>query len=211
VTASTVGAGSASTSATTAGAGGTTGSKPPAATTSGSSTPQTGATGASPTTPSTSAPASGTSQQPATPAKVANPNRLNQLADLQVAKITLGGHPFRAWVMDNESKQEEGMMFLQDKDVASDQGMIFVFKDDQTPPNKSFWMHNTYLPLDIIYIDKDKKVVNVGDGQKTLNDDMVRANGAYRYVLEVKYGTAAKLGIKTGSVLVMPSDVKAKE
>src|SRR5579862_4924359 len=80
-----------------------------------------------------------------------NPNRVNQLRDLKVVPIKAASQTVRAWVMDTESKREEGMMFLTSKDVSEKQGMIFVFPDVQ-PAKNSFWMHNCPLGLDIIYI-----------------------------------------------------------
>ena len=61
--------------------------------------------------------------------KTKNLSRVFQTADLEVLKITLNGKPFELWIMDTSDKCREGMMFLEDKEVRDDQGMIFAFKE----------------------------------------------------------------------------------
>jgi uncharacterized membrane protein (UPF0127 family) len=138
-----------------------------------------------------------------------NPNRVYQLRDLDKVKLTANGHTIDAWVMDTNSKRAEGMMFLKPNEVKDTQGMIFVFNGEQDAQH-AFWMKDTYTPLDIIYIDKDKKVVNVGKGE-ALNEDSVFPTGAYQYVLELKQGVGKKLGIKPGTPIRLPGTLKADE
>ena len=140
-----------------------------------------------------------------------NPNRVHQQKSLKVVKIEAAGHNIDSWVMDNEQKREEGMMFLTDKEVKSNQGMIFVF--DTVQPNNgkyAFWMHNTLIPLDIIYISPAKKVINICAG-KAMDDASLYPQGPYNYVLELKLGTAKRLGIKPGARLGIPPSLKAIE
>jgi uncharacterized membrane protein (UPF0127 family) len=136
-------------------------------------------------------------------------SRLYQLRDLKTAPIKAAGESITAWIMDDESKREEGMMFLDDKDVKENQGMIFVFPDVQAASN-AFWMHNCPMGLDIIYIDKNKNVLNIGDG-KPENDDPVKASGDYRWVLELKRGWSKRHGLKAGDMVTIPSNLKAAE
>lgn len=138
-----------------------------------------------------------------------NPQRVHQLKSLKVVKIEGAGHVIDSWVMDNDQKREEGMMFLTDKEVKSNQGMIFVF--DTVQPNNgrnAFWMHNTLIPLDVIYISASKKVVSISAG-KVQDDTPLLPKGGYKYVLELKLGTSKKLGIKAGTRLNIPASVKA--
>jgi hypothetical protein len=133
------------------------------------------------------------------PAKGDNPSRINQLSSLTVHTITAGGKKLNLWLMDNESKREEGMMFLTEKEVRNDQGMLFVFKDVQKDDGQhGFWMHNCPLGLDIVYISSDRKVVSVADG-KPYDETSLSPKGDYQYVIEVKPGLAVTYGLKPGA------------
>jgi uncharacterized membrane protein (UPF0127 family) len=143
------------------------------------------------------------------PTPVANPQRKFQLRDLAMRDITAAGHTIHAWLMDTKPKQEEGMMFLKDGDVKDDEGMLFVFADLQ-PITNGFWMHNTILPLDIIYLASDGRVLNIQEG-KSFDETSLRPAGAYLYTLELKQGEAGKLGIKKGTKVEIPSDITSNE
>lgn len=144
-------------------------------------------------------------------AQTTNPNRVHQLKSLKVAKLKAAGHTIEAWVMDTEAKNQEGMMFLTDREVRQDQGMIFLFPSVQ-PADSShgFWMHNTLIPLDIVYIGASKKVVSISEG-KVQDDTTLLAKGPYFYVVELKQGTAKKFGIKTGTKWEIPGSLKCVE
>lgn len=135
-----------------------------------------------------------------------NPARINQLRSLKKVDLKAAGTTVHAWIMDTESKRQEGMMFLTSKDVAENQGMIFVFPNIQTKDN-SFWMHNCPLGLDIIYIDKRHKVINVGDGAPQ-NDKGVLANGDYDFVLELRRGWSKRHGLRAGAMVGIPASLK---
>ena len=142
-------------------------------------------------------------------AQIINPNRIHQLKNLKVTKLVAAGHTIDAWRMDDEAKNEEGMMFLTDKEVKTNQGALFLFPQIQPADQyHGFWMHHTLIPLDIIYIGANKKVVNIAEG-KVENDSVLMAKAPYFYVLELKQGTAKKYGIKPGTVFQIPSSVKA--
>jgi uncharacterized membrane protein (UPF0127 family) len=143
------------------------------------------------------------------PSLAKHPERIHALEDLAVVKLKANGHWIDAWVMDNDSKREEGMMYLTSADVKENQGMIFVFPAER-PQESAFWMHDTPIPLDIIYIGTNHKVVNVGVG-KPFSDAQVKATGKYGYVLELKQGTAAKFGIRGGTLVEIPGSLKTSE
>ena len=180
------------------------------------------ATGCASTTPETDHPAdSGAMQAGQTAAAqsspatvpvakpVGNPNRVYQLDTLKKVDLSLKGHPIHAWVMDDSGKQEEGMMFLEDKDVKPDEGMLFAF-DAVQPKNRpngepsGFWMHNTLIPLDIVYLSPQNKVIRIAEG-KVKDDTNLPATADYRNVIELKAGTAAKDGLKPGDTVSIPS------
>jgi uncharacterized membrane protein (UPF0127 family) len=81
------------------------------------------------------------------------------------------------------------------RELPPDTGMLFVF--DQ-PQFASFWMKNTYLSLDLIFIAADGTVVNVAAWAKPLSLDPIESAAPVRYVLELVAGTAARVGLKPG-------------
>ncbi|RYG49693.1 DUF192 domain-containing protein [bacterium] len=128
-------------------------------------------------------------------------NRIFALDTLEKAKVKLPKQTIDAWIMDDGSKRQEGMMWLSDEEVKPDQGMLFVFAQEKP---QSFWMENTFIPLDIVYIDSKGKVVSIAQG-KALDRTGLPSAGPAQYVLELKGGEAGKLGIKPGVVLGLPT------
>lgn len=145
---------------------------------------------------------------PPAPESGVNPDRLHQLKSLDQVTLKTPGGDLDLWVMDDASKRQEGMMFLQNNEVKDNEGMIFVFQELQKgDSDHGFWMHNTPLALDIAYIAKDGKVVNVGKGMPK-NDTIVKPEGDYRYVIETKQGLAAKFGIEKGKTVTIPENLR---
>jgi uncharacterized membrane protein (UPF0127 family) len=139
-----------------------------------------------------------------------NPDRINQLRSLKVVNLQAANQKIAAWIMDNESKRQEGMMFLKPGDVKENQGMIFVFPAVQVAATNSFWMHNCPMALDIIYISKAHKVINVGDGPPE-SDARVLAKANYSFVLELKRGWAKRHGLKAGARVSIPSGLRTDQ
>lgn len=137
--------------------------------------------------------------------QVKHPDRMFQLSELKTAKITYGAKSITVWVMDSPSKRNEGMMFLNDKDVKISQGMLFVFPEAEP---RAFWMKNTNIPLDIAYMSAAGKVLNV-EALKPHDESSVPSKGPTKYVLEMKKGAFKKYGIKAGTVFKIPSSLKA--
>ena len=134
-----------------------------------------------------------------------NPDRIYQLKDLKTATITAGPRKIKVWIMNTPTKRNEGMMFLKDKDVRMDQGMLFVFA---SPQPLGFWMRNTLIPLDIAYADKTGKILNTAQ-MKALDESNVPSKGASLYALEMKKGAFRRLGIKAGMKLGIPKTIRA--
>jgi hypothetical protein len=132
-----------------------------------------------------------------TPHAGPNPNRIYQLKDLARRNIKTPKTTIPVWIMDDESKRSEGMMFLTNKEVKDTEGMLFVFPDEAA---RSFWMRNTILPLDICYVTKTGKVLNVAKA-RPYDESPVPSAGSAMYVLELKQGMATKLGVKPGAIL----------
>ena len=73
--------------------------------------------------------------------------------------------------------------------------MIFVFEE---PTNHSFWMHNTCIPLDMLYIDDDGTIVGIEENTPTMDDSTFAVGCPARYVLEVNAGWTRKRGVAAG-------------
>jgi uncharacterized protein len=147
--------------------------------------------------------------EPVSPS-VKNPDRIFQTENLETTTIKTPGGDLKLWVMDDEDKRREGMMFLRENEVKDNEGMIFVFPEVQKlSGNYAFWMHNTILPLDIDYISKDKKVLNIGKGD-AMNDNPVKPTGDYFYVIEVKQGLSARFGLTPGAKVQISDALKGK-
>lgn len=101
-------------------------------------------------------------------------------------------HVYKVEFADTANQQATGMMFR--KSMAPDSGMLFPMQPARLA---TFYMRNTYVPLDIIFIGEGGRVLNVGKGEP-LNEDIVAADGLTIAVLELKGGEAARIGLKSG-------------
>ncbi len=102
-------------------------------------------------------------------------------------------HEFKVEVMENDEQRARGLMFR--RQMAADHGMLFDFKTQQPV---SFWMKNTYLPLDMIFIDRRGIIANIAENTEPLSERAVPSVRPVLAVLEVNAGIARKLGIKAG-------------
>jgi hypothetical protein len=90
-------------------------------------------------------------------------------------------------------KIRRGLMYR--RSLPADQGMLFLMGEERV---QSFWMRNTLIPLDMIFINSDMKVVGVAADAVPLTDDSRRVDGPSLYVLEVNAGFSAAHGIGPG-------------
>ena len=111
---------------------------------------------------------------------------------------TNGQHRFSIEIARTAEEQEQGLMFR--RDMADDHGMLFAF--DRTAP-LAFWMKNTPMPLDLVFIGKRGDVRSVRRGEP-FSTDVISSNGPARFVLELKAGIAEKAGISDGVVVRHP-------
>ncbi len=103
-----------------------------------------------------------------------------------------GTHRFTVDVASSYEQQERGLMFV--KALAPDRGMIFPY---DPPQPVAFWMHNTLIPLDIIYIRSDGTIARIANA-KPFDDTTLPSGEPIALVLEIAGGRAAELGIKPG-------------
>lgn len=96
-------------------------------------------------------------------------------------------------------EQTRGLMFRTELD--EDAGMLFVFDRDK---ERSFWMSNTPIPLDIIYIRSDATIVSIAANTVPYSERSIPSRGPARYVLEVPGGWAKRHGVKPGDPMTLP-------
>ena len=88
-------------------------------------------------------------------------------------------------IADNDYEHQTGLMHR--KHLDTDKAMLFIFTDDDIRV-RSFYMKNTYIPLDIIFIDADKKIINIAKNTTPLNEVSVFSESPAKYVLEINAG-----------------------
>jgi uncharacterized protein len=112
----------------------------------------------------------------------------------------VGGRRFSVEVADTEDLRERGLMFR--RELTPDQGMLFIH-DEASPI--AYWMKNTYIPLDILYFDEQKKLVsaqlNVPPCGEQEQCPIYPSAGPAKYVLEINAGLAEQLKLKPGDTL----------
>lgn len=96
-------------------------------------------------------------------------------------------------IADNEYETQTGLMYR--NSMKPNQGMLFIFDDVQ---ERYFYMKNTHIPLDIIYINQDKKIVSFQKNAKPLDETPLPSNAPVKYVLEVKAGKADAWSLSVG-------------
>jgi uncharacterized membrane protein (UPF0127 family) len=98
-----------------------------------------------------------------------------------------------------EAQRERGLMFR--KQLGAYEGMLFDFFQEQVV---SFWMKNTLIPLDMVFIGGDGTVRNVHANATPMSTDTIPSDSLVRAVLEINGGTARLLGIKQGDKVKHP-------
>ena len=125
-----------------------------------------------------------------------SPGPLHAIESLVVFQRDNGGELCRFTVELARSPQdmERGLMFRKSLGVRA--GMLFIFREDAP---RYFWMKNTLIPLDLIFLDSRIKVVHIHAGARPLDESLIPSNAPAKYVLEVNAGKAADCSIVTGT------------
>jgi uncharacterized membrane protein (UPF0127 family) len=110
-----------------------------------------------------------------------------------------GVHTFAVEMAVTPEEQAKGLMFR--RELPEGQGMLFDFHQEQPA---TFWMKNTYVSLDMIFIRGDGRILRVAENTVPLSEALVPSGGPVRAVLEVVAGTARKLGIAPGDRVAHP-------
>jgi uncharacterized membrane protein (UPF0127 family) len=115
--------------------------------------------------------------------------------------VELNGHRYTVEIAADDVSRAHGLMDR--TEMAADHGMLFVFDDDAM---RSFWMKNTKIPLDMLFFDKDLKLISVQHSAPPCLGDPCPgySSGApARYVLELNAGQAKMLGATPGDELIV--------
>ncbi len=126
---------------------------------------------------------------------------------LTPVSITIKGGQVRTFqieIADTPEAREKGLMFRESMPL--DQGMLFVF-DREAPV--AFWMKNTLIPLDMLFIRADGTIINIYPMARPHDETPIPARAPVRYVLEINGGVAAMLGIRAGDKVTLPKPATA--
>jgi uncharacterized membrane protein (UPF0127 family) len=106
-----------------------------------------------------------------------------------------GVHHFKVEVADTFATRERGLMFR--KSLAADHGMLFDFKQVQEQ-GVSFWMKNTLIPLDMVFIGADGRIVSIARNATPMSETPIASAGPVLDVLELRGGRAAEIEAAPG-------------
>jgi hypothetical protein len=115
-------------------------------------------------------------------------------AELSEVVVTAAGgtHEFTVELADDDRERQTGLMHR--RSMPRDAGMLFDFKKETSV---SFWMANTYIPLDMLFIKADGTIKSIAERTTPLSRRSVPEDGV-RYVLEINGGLSDELGIRPG-------------
>jgi uncharacterized protein len=126
------------------------------------------------------------------------PSRASDPNTLEIVSKS-GVHVFAVELAVTDEQRAKGLMFR--RSLPEGQGMLFKFEPDQVI---NMWMHNTYIPLDMIFIRSDGRILRIAENTKPESDNIISSGGPARGVLEVIAGTARKLGLAPGDKVAHP-------
>src|ERR1700680_3542019 len=128
---------------------------------------------------------------------------LAQLAQYATAPLTIvtagGPHKFTVELAATPAPMEPGLVFR--RSLAADAGMLF---DYQVPSMAMMWMKNTLIPLDMLFVDAEGRIVNIHERAVPGSLDTIAATAPARAVIELNGGVAARLGLRPGDRVVFP-------
>ena len=115
--------------------------------------------------------------------------------------VAAAGGPFEFLVemAVSPAQRSQGLMFRES--LEEDRGMLFDFG---RPQRATMWMRNTYVPLDMLFIDEDGQITQIAANTQPLSDAVIASRAPVRAVLELRGGVSAKLGIRPGDRVIHP-------
>jgi len=135
----------------------------------------------------------------------ANTKTLDDLEDLEKSCVSIKidsneSIEFSVLIAESNKDRRQGLMHIDF--MEENQGMLFVFN----PPRRvSMWMRNTPMPLDILFINRNGKIINIEENTTPYSTKALSSGGTIYWVLEINGGLAKKMGIKAGDLVVLDS------
>jgi uncharacterized membrane protein (UPF0127 family) len=113
-----------------------------------------------------------------------------------VLHTATGDYSFNVEVVDTPETRAEGLMFRQE--LADDAGMLFDFQEER---EVSFWMRNTFIPLDMIFVGSDGVVKTVHVNARPQDPTSIPSQVPVQFVLEIPGGRSEEIGLKPGDTM----------
>jgi uncharacterized membrane protein (UPF0127 family) len=130
----------------------------------------------------------------------AGPPPKQQLENFDKGEITIasanGPHKFAVELAISEPQRSQGLMYRQR--MAADAGMIFIW---QTPQQITMWMENTFIPLDMLFVDAGGTILNIRERAVPFSRENIASDGPAKVAIELNGGTVSRLGIKPGDTV----------
>ena len=127
----------------------------------------------------------------------APPAVAQEFSELWIETEAGGRYRFEIELAVTPEEQARGLMHREE--MAADAGMLFLFEPVRPV---SFWMKNTLISLDMLFVDAEGRIVNIGARTEPLSTASVPSDGPVRAVLEINGGLSAMLGIRPGDKVV---------
>lgn len=118
---------------------------------------------------------------------------------LEIADGKKVKHTFEVWLADSPRRQAQGLMFV--RSLPTMRGMLFVH---ESPKPMSMWMKNTYIPLDMLFVDARGCIVSIAERTKPLSLASIESASPVVLVVEIKGGEVAARGAKAGDRVLRP-------
>lgn len=120
--------------------------------------------------------------------------------DIAIETAAGDHHVFEVELAVRREQFGQGLMFR--REMAEDAGMLFILPRPQT---LNMWMKNTYLPLDMLFLNNAGEIVKIAERTVPLSTDRIPSGRPVKGVLEVNAGTAERLGLAVGDRVLHPA------
>jgi uncharacterized protein len=125
-------------------------------------------------------------------------------AGVETVRVQIGNETFALEIADSLEEHKRGLMFRDT--MPADHGMIFLFSGER---ERKFWMKDTLIPLDILYLDAGARVVSI-KSMKARDLTPVPSDGPAKYAIELNDGAAARSGVRRGDTLTLPPEILSR-